>query len=122
MRELSEYQAWCCGLGNRRPNGTVAQTKCNFHLDHLNPSARPAPAIRPPMKPLCTYHNILKGYRRLHPDDHRKSIRQNGEMLVSDVSELIEPDEALPEPLTQASNVNVPARYTAGVIAAQSAP
>ena len=36
----------------------------------------------------------MAGNRRLHLDDYPKAIRQNGEMMVDDVSELIDLDGA----------------------------
>ena len=52
LRQLSDYQAWRCGLGNS-PDGNVVQTKRNFHLRHLNPLASPEPATRSPIARRC---------------------------------------------------------------------
>ena len=95
LLELSGYQAWCCGFANRRPDGSVVQTKRNFHLDHLNPVSKAGASHQITNRaPLCPYHNIVKSNRRLHLAEYREEIARNDELMVSDVSELIDLDYA----------------------------
>ena len=95
LLELSEYQAWCCGFANRRPDGSVVQTKRNFHLDHLNPVSKAGTSHQITNRaPLCPYHNIMKSNHRLHLAEYREEIARNGELMVDDVAELIDLDYA----------------------------
>ena len=91
LLELSDYKAWCCGFANRRPDGSVVQTKRNFHLDHLNPVSKTGTSHQIINRaPLCPHHNIVKSNRRLHLADYREEIAKNGEMMVDDPSDLID--------------------------------
>lgn len=95
LLEMSGYQAWCCGFANRLPDGSVVQTKRNFHLDHLNPVSKAGASHQITNRaPLCPYHNIVKSNRRLHLAEYREEIAGNGELMVSDASELIDLDYA----------------------------
>ena len=86
--EMSGYQVWRRGCANRRPDGNVVQTKRNFHLGHLNLVGKAGASHQITNRaPLCPCHNIMKGNRHRHLEDYRRAIRQNGEMMVSDVSE-----------------------------------
>ncbi len=86
--EMSGYQAWRRGCANRRPNGSIVQTKGNCHLDHLNLVGKAGASHQITNgAPLCPCHNLMKRDRQLHLEDYRRAIRQNGEMMVSDVSE-----------------------------------
>ena len=100
LLEMSGYQAWCCGFANRRPDGSVVQTKRNFHLDHLNPVSKAGTSHQITNRaPLCPYHNIMKSNHRLHLAEYREEIAKNGELMVDDVAELIDLDYAAHEAL-----------------------
>ena len=86
--EMSGYQAWRRGCANRRPNGSIVQTKGNCHLNLVGKAGASHQITN--RAPLCPCHNIMKGNRRRHLENYRRAIRQNGEMMVSDVSELID--------------------------------
>ena len=59
LPEMSGYQAWCCGFANRLPDGSVVQTKRNFHLDHLNPVSKAGTSHRITNRaPLCPRHHM----------------------------------------------------------------
>ena len=91
LLEMSVYQTWRCGCANRRPDGSIVQTKGNCHLDHVNLVGKAGASHQTTNRaPLCPCHNIMKRDRQLHLDDYRKTIRRNGEMMVSDVSEFID--------------------------------
>ena len=100
LLEMSGYQAWCCGFANRLPDGSVVQTKRNFHLDHLNPVSKAGTSHQITNRaPLCPYHNIMKSNHRLHLAEYREEIARNGELMVDDAAELIDLDYAAHETL-----------------------
>ena len=87
---MSGYQAWCCGFANRRPDGSVLQTTRNFHLDHREPRSKDGTSDQIVNRaPLCPHYNIVKSNRRLHLAEYREEIAEKGEMMVDDVSEMI---------------------------------
>lgn len=89
LLQLSGWKAWCCGFANRRPDGTIVETSNNFHLDHIDPLSKDGANEIYNRAPLCPYHNIRKGNRRIHLDDYRKEIADAGEMLVDNVNDLV---------------------------------
>ena len=86
--EMSGYRAWRCVCTNRRPKGSIVQTKGNCHLDLVSKVGASHQTTN--RAPLCPCHNIMKRDRQLHLDDYRKTIRRNGEKMIGDVSELID--------------------------------
>ena len=95
LLNLSGHMAWCCGFANRMADGQVVPTARNFHLDHLNPVSKEGTSHQIVNRaPLCPYHNIKKSNHRLHLAEYRKAIQQAGELMVNDLSELIELDYA----------------------------
>lgn len=86
---LSGYTAWCCGFANRKPDGTVVRTMNNFHLDHLEPKRLEGSNEIYNRAPMCPHHNIRKNVRRVHLDEYRDEIAAAGELLVDDVSQLV---------------------------------
>ncbi len=100
LLEMSGYQAWCCGFANRRPDGSILKTTRNFHLDHLNPVSKAGASHQITNRaPLCPHHNIMKSNKRLHLAEYREQIQQDGELLVKDISDLIDLDYAANETL-----------------------
>ena len=92
---MSGYQAWCCGFANRKPDGSVVETIRNFHLDHMDPVSRPGFSHQITNRaPLCPHHNIMKSNRRLHLADYREQIARDGELMVADLSDLMDLTEA----------------------------
>ncbi len=92
---MSGYQAWCCGFANRKPDGSIVETTRNFHLDHMDPVSKPGFSHQITNRaPLCPHHNIMKSNRRLHLAEYREQIAKNGEMMVNDVSDLMDLTEA----------------------------
>ncbi len=92
---MSGYQAWCCGFANRKPDGSVVETIRNFHLDHMDPVSRPGFSHQITNRaPLCPHHNIMKSNRRLHLAEYREQIAKDGELMVNDVSDLMDLTEA----------------------------
>ena len=90
LLEMSGYQAWCCGFANRLADGSVIRTTRNFHLDHREPRSKDGTSDQIVNRaPLCPYHNIVKSNRRLHLAEYREEIAIKGEMMVNDISELI---------------------------------
>ena len=111
LLELSDYMAWCCGFANRKADGTIIRESWNFHLDHINPRSRPGTSNEITNRaPMCPYHNLKKGNRRIHLAEYRLEIAVNGEMLVPQ-SELIDLDEAYHQAL--AIHVDAAARAQA---------
>ena len=95
LLEMSGWIAWCCGFANRRSDGTIIEKAWNFHLDHLNPVSKAGTSHQIVNRaPLCPHHNIVKSNHRLHLAEYREAIAKNGELMVSDVSELIDLDYA----------------------------
>ena len=95
LLEMSGYEAWCCGFANRRKDGSIVETTRNFHLDHKDPVSRDGSSHQITNRaPLCPHHNIMKSNKRLHLDDYRKQIRENDELIVDDISELMNLNEA----------------------------
>ena len=95
LLNLSGHMAWCCGFANRMADGQVVPTARNFHLDHLNPVSKEGTSHQIVNRaPLCPYHNIKKSNHRLHLAEYRKAIQQAGELMVNDLSELIQLDYA----------------------------
>lgn len=90
LLELSGYMAWCCGFANRKPDGTIIKTTRNFHLDHVDPKSRYGSNQITNRAPLCPYHNIRKGNKRIHLSDYRDEIAHAGEMMVQQTNELID--------------------------------
>ena len=92
---MSGYQAWCCGFANRKPDGSVVETIRNFHLDHMDPVSRPGFSHQITNRaPLCPHHNIMKSNRRLHLAEYREQIARDGELMVADLSDLMDLTEA----------------------------
>ena len=92
---MSGYQAWCCGFANRKPDGSVVETIRNFHLDHMDPVSRPGFSHQITNRaPLCPHHNIMKSNRRLHLAEYREQIAKVGELMVNDMSDLMDLTEA----------------------------
>ena len=90
LLELSGYQAWCCGFANRMPDGTIIKTTRNFHLDHMDPVSREGSSHQITNRaPLCMEHNIRKSNQRLHLAEYRQQIANAGELMVHDLSDLI---------------------------------
>ena len=95
LLRMSGWKAWCCGFANRMPDGTVIETTRNFHLDHVNPESKEGTSHQITNRaPLCPHHNIMKSNRRIHLAEYREAIKKNGELLVGDISELINLAEA----------------------------
>ena len=82
LLELSDYQAWCCGFANRRPDGAVIRKPINFHLDHIDPRSAEGSNRLPNRAPLCPYHNQRKRNRRIPLDEFRREIIDAGELQV----------------------------------------
>ena len=89
LLSLSGYTAWCCGFANQRPDGSIVKTTRNFHLDHLDPKSKEGSNQIYNRVPLCPYHNIRKNQRRAHLADYRQEIANAGEMMVDQLSELV---------------------------------
>ena len=95
LLELSEYQAWCCGFANRRPDGTIIREPWNFHLDHLNPVSKAGTSHQITNRaPLCPRHNVMKSNKRLHLAEYRETIKKDGQLMVNDIADLIDLDDA----------------------------
>ena len=93
LLEMSGYIAWCCGFANRLPDGSVVQTTRNFHLDHREPRSKDGTSHQIVNRaPLCPHHSTVKSKHRLHLAEYREAIARSGELMVSDVSELIDLD------------------------------
>ncbi len=96
LLEMSGWMAWCCGFANRLPDGTIVKTTRNFHLDHREPRSKDGTSDQIVNRaPLCPHHNIVKSNHRLHLAEYREEIAERGEMMVDDVSELINLSYAL---------------------------
>ena len=92
---MSGYQAWCCGFANRKPDGSIVETTRNFHLDHMDPVSKPGFSHQITNRaPLCPHHNIMKSNRRLHLAEYREEIAKDGELMVNDLSDLMDLTEA----------------------------
>ena len=77
LLEMSDYQAWCCGFANRRPDGTIIREPWNFHLDHLNPVSKAGTSHQITNRaPLCPRHNVMKSNKRLHLAEYRETIKK----------------------------------------------
>ncbi len=95
LLELSNYEAWCCGFANRKPDGKVIRTTRNFHLDHIDPISRKGTSNEIVNRaPLCPHHNIRKGNRRIGLAEYRDEIAHAQEMAVNTIGDLIDLDEA----------------------------
>ena len=95
LLRMSGYRAWCCGFANRMPDGTVIETTRNFHLDHMVARSREGTSHQITNRaPLCMWHNIVKGNHDLHLSEYRKKIAADGELMVDDISELMNLTEA----------------------------
>ena len=93
LLNMSGYIAWCCGFANRMPDGSIRKTTRNFHLDHLNPVSKEGTSHQITNRaPLCPYHNIKKSNHRMHLAEYREKIREDGELMVNDKSDLIDLD------------------------------
>ena len=98
LLELSGYMAWCCGFANRKPDGSIIKTTRNFHLDHIAPKSKEGTSNEIQNRaPMCPYHNIRKNNRQVALSQYRQEIAYAGEMMVNQVSDLINLDYALSE-------------------------
>lgn len=88
LLQISDYKAWCCGFANRRPNGDIVHTVRNFHLDHIDPKSKQGSNDILNRAPMCPAHNTRKGSRRVHLDDYRKEIAEDGELMVDKMGDL----------------------------------
>lgn len=89
LLEMSDYQAWCCGFANRRPDGTIVRTTNNFHLDHVEPRSREGSNQITNRAPLCSTHNLRKGARPIGLREYREELAAAGELLVDSIDDLI---------------------------------
>ena len=89
LLKLSGYTAWCCGFANRRPDGSIVETRRNFHLDHLAPKSKEGSNQITNHAPMCPAHNIRKNKRRIHLSEYRDEIADTGEMMVDSMTDLI---------------------------------
>ena len=95
LLEMSGWKAWCCGFANRMPDGTIVETTRNFHLDHVNPASKEGTSHQITNRaPLCEHHNIKKSNQRIHLAEYRETIKKNGELLVDDISDLMDLNKA----------------------------
>ena len=94
LLEMSDYQAWCCGFANRRPDGTIVRTINNFHLDHVEPRSREGSNQITSRAPLCPTHNVRKGARPIGLREYREELAVAGELLVDSINDLIPLSEA----------------------------
>ena len=90
LLELSGYKAWCCGFANRRPDGQIIQTTRNFHLDHLAPKSKDGFSNEIMNRaPMCPFHNIRKGNRRIALSEYREEIALASDLMVDSIEDLI---------------------------------
>ena len=89
LLEMSDYQAWCCGFANRRPDGTIVRTTNNFHLDHVEPRSREGSNQITNRAPLCPTHNVRKGARPIGLREYREELAAAGDLLVDSIDDLI---------------------------------
>ena len=90
LLELSDYKAWCCGFANRRPDGSIINTTRNFHLDHRDPKSKEGTSNQITNRaPMCPHHNIRKNNRRVHLAEYRQEISDAKELMVDNLSELV---------------------------------
>ena len=89
LLEMSDYQAWCCGFANRRPDGSIVRTTNNFHLDHVEPRSREGSNQITNRAPLCPTHNVRKGARPIGLREYREELAAAGELLVDGIDDLI---------------------------------
>ena len=94
LLEMSDYQAWCCGFANRRPDGAIVRTTNNFHLDHIDPRSKEGSNQITNRAPLCPTHNVRKGARPIGLREYREEIAAAGELLVDSLDDLIPLPEA----------------------------
>ena len=94
LLEMSDYQAWCCGFANRRPDGSIVRTTNNFHLDHVEPRSREGSNQITNRAPLCPTHNLRKGARPIGLREYREELAVAGELLVDSIDDLIPLSEA----------------------------
>ena len=95
LLRMSGYRAWCCGFANRKPDGIIVKTTRNFELDHLNPVSKEGTSHQITNRaPLCPDHNRRKSNQRLHLAEYREQIVADGELMVDDVSQLMNLAEA----------------------------
>ncbi len=94
LLEMSDYQAWCCGFANRRPDGSIVRTINNFHLDHVEPRSREGSNQITNRAPLCPTHNVRKGARPIGLREYREELAAAGELLVDSIDDLIPLSEA----------------------------
>ena len=97
LLKLSNYQAWCCGFANRRPDGRIIQTTRNFHLDHIAPKSKQNTGTSNDIQnraPMCPYHNLRKNNRRVALAEYRQEIAHAGELMVDSINDLINLDWA----------------------------
>lgn len=90
LLQISDYKAWCCGFANRRPNGDIVHTVRNFHLDHIDPKSKQGSNDILNRAPMCPAHNTRKGNRRVHLDDYRREIAEDGELMVDTMGDLVQ--------------------------------
>ena len=93
----SGYRAWCCGFANRMPDGAIIKTVRNFHLDHIIAKSLTGEGTSHDITnraPLCQAHNLRKGNERMTLGELRRQIVRDGELMVNDVSELVNLDDA----------------------------
>ena len=88
LLEMSGYRAWRCVCAKRRPKGSIVQTKGNCHLDLVSKAGARHQIVNRAL--LCPYHNIMKSNHRLRLAEYREEIAKTGELMVDDVSELID--------------------------------
>ena len=97
LLKLSNYQAWCCGFANRRPDGRIIETTRNFHLDHIAPKSKQNTGTSNDIQnraPMCPYHNLRKNNRRVPLAEYRQEIAHAGELMVDTINDLINLDYA----------------------------
>ena len=97
LLKLSNYQAWCCGFANRRPDGRIIPTTRNFHLDHIAPKSKQNTGTSNDIQnraPMCPYHNLRKNNRRVALAEYRQEIAHAGELMVDTINDLINLDWA----------------------------
>lgn len=99
LLEMSDYQAWCCGFANRRPDGEIVRTINNFHLDHVDPKSKEGSNQITNRAPLCPSHNLRKGARPIGLREYREEIAAAGELLVDSVEDLISLSDAYQQAL-----------------------
>lgn len=65
------------------------ETTRNFHLDHLDPKSKEGSNQITNRAPMCPAHNIRKNKRRIHLSEYREEIADTSEMMVDNMTDLI---------------------------------